>query len=76
MRAVITSASSKPALSADSHSSVVTDFESIPAEIVEVPVKDEVAWKEAAACPFDPQTYRREEVGLTVFQVEEVRNPF
>lgn len=75
MGIVRNSASPKPASFFGLHSSFVADDESSLEEIVEAPIADDVAGKKVAASPFDPQTYRRDKVWVTIFQVDDVQRP-
>lgn len=72
MRAVRTSASPKLASFVDPHSSFAADVESSPEDVVEVPFDDYVTKRKVAVRLSNPQSYRREELRLTIFQVGEV----
>lgn len=54
---------------------VVADVESSAEDVIELPIDKGVAGKEVTACFSKLQTYRREEVWLAIFQVDEVQNP-
>lgn len=75
VRAMKASASSKLASPASLLFTIVGDVKSSPWDVFRILIDDDVTGKEVASRPFDPQTYRREEVWRTIFQVEEVQNP-
>lgn len=69
---VSTSASSQPASFVGLHSTAIADVESSPEDFFEVSIDNDVTGKEVAVRPVDLQTYKREEVWLTIFQFSEV----
>lgn len=75
MSDVSASTSSKPAPSDGPCSPVVADVESSAEDVIRAPMDDNIAGKEVAVCPIDPQTYRCENVWVTIFRVSEVQNP-
>lgn len=74
LRAVGASAIFMPAISLNTHFSVPVDVKSSPKDLFEVSVDDDSARKEVAVRSFSPQTYRRNEVRLTIFQFDKVQN--
>lgn len=65
-------ASSKPAASVGPHCSVVADVESSHDDGVEVSIDENVTGRDFAVRSLNPTNYRREEVWLNIFQVDEV----
>lgn len=53
----------------------MADVESSFEDAVDVSMEDNVAGKEVAVRPFNPQTYKREQIRLSSSQVDEVQNP-
>lgn len=69
MRTVSLSVISRLAFCTVPHSSVVADVQSSGQAVVKNSIDDDVTDKVAGARLFDPQTYRRERVWLTLFQM-------
>lgn len=74
MRTVIILASHKPASSVSPYSSVVAGAESSAKVVVGVSIDDRITRKEAAVCPYDPQTYRLDEARIAILQVDKVQS--
>lgn len=53
----------------------MTDIESSDKELVKILVDDDVTEKGIAAPTFHSQTFRREGVWLTIFQIDELQKP-
>lgn len=72
MRSVSLSAGSELSLSACTHSSVVANVERSAEDVTEALTEEVHTEKEVAVRFFHPQTYRSDELFLTIFHVEEV----
>lgn len=49
--------------------------ESDAEDVVQVSTDNDTTEKNAAVCGLDPQSLTREEVWITIFQVDKVKNP-
>lgn len=74
MRAVARSIGSRPASSLGFYSSRMAAAESDAKVVFEVSINSTTNRKEVAVHGFDPPSYSREEVWLTIFEVDEVEN--
>lgn len=67
-------AGSKLTFSAGSYFIVVTDVHSRPTDVDEHPIDSGIARKKVAVCPLHPQIYKRKNVWITVFPIDEVQS--
>lgn len=74
MSAAVPSATGRPAVSVESHCSVVAEVKSSAEDVVEDLIDGDATEKKIALHPFVPQRYRHEELWLLIFQVDDDQN--
>lgn len=72
LSAMVASATPMPAIYADAHFFLVANVESSCGDGVEASIDSDVAGNKVVVRPFEQQTYKNEEVRLTIFQCNEL----